>query len=113
MSDKGVVKLYVSHDMLGREVDLEVSVGYTVTSRGRPAKTQGDPNNCYPEEAAEFEIDDIVQVGFNGQRWDVDFADLPLAVRNRAEDMVSDEIYEGQPEDDRWRDDDIDDRDER
>jgi hypothetical protein len=113
MSDKGVVKLYVSHDMLGNEVELDVFVGYTVTSRGRPAKTQGDPNNCYPEEAAEFEIDKVAHVGFLGMRWVIDFFDLPMSVCKRAEEMITDEIYEGQPEDDHERDDDIDDREER
>lgn len=104
MSNTGEVKACISHDMLGREVEIEAVIGYTVLSRGRPAKTQGDPSDCYPEEAAEFEVHEWVELSLGNLSWSVFFSDLPETVQQRANEMILDEIYEGQPEDDHDRD---------
>ena len=44
-------------DMMGFEWVVEID--YRVTSYGRPAQTYGPPENCYPAEGPEWEIESI------------------------------------------------------
>ena len=97
----GSVAVYLYPDLLGLEAEVRCTASYTVTSRGRPAKTQGDPNDCYPEEAPEFEVDDTVALEFQGLRWSAHFSDLPPLAQQEIEDKIYADIDEGDPDDDR------------
>jgi hypothetical protein len=50
----GTIKTF----LLGEELEIDVDVGFNVTSFGYPAKTYGPPEDCYPAEGPEFDLDD-------------------------------------------------------
>ena len=39
--------------------DFVVEIDYRITSRGYPAKTSGPPEDCYPAEGPEYDIESI------------------------------------------------------
>lgn len=61
-------------DMMG--ADFYATVEINVTSWGCPAKTYGDPYDCYPAEAPEFEVEEIIlqhdEPGALGAEWKID-----------------------------------------
>lgn len=43
----------------GEDKEVEVRLTFECVTRGCPAQLYGPPENCYPEEAAEFELDSV------------------------------------------------------
>ena len=61
MSYKVNTPFHVERD--GQEIELSIEGSY---SPGTPGKTFGPPENCYPSEPAEAEIE---LISFDGQPW--------------------------------------------
>lgn len=70
--------------------ETEIEITYRVTSWGRPAKISGPPENCYPDEPAEVEIDAIRLLG---TQTEIKLTDAEM-------ERIEDEIYDNLPEDD-------------
>lgn len=90
----GSVAVYLYPDLLGLEAEVRCTASYRVLSRGRPAKTQGDPNDCHPEEAPEFEVDGQVVLEFQGLRWSAHFSDLPPLAQQQIEDRIYEDMFD-------------------
>ena len=58
----------ITHEFFGREYLIDFDLA--LTSRGCPARLSGPPEDCYPAEAAEWEIDGDPEV------WTLKLADV-------------------------------------
>lgn len=50
--------MIVTVEIIDQEFEVEFS--YRVTAKGRPARTYGPPEDCYPAEPMEWEIDGAI-----------------------------------------------------
>lgn len=51
----------VQTTVLGHIETIEVEIGYTVSNSGCAAQTYGPPENCYPAEGIEVDLDETFQ----------------------------------------------------
>lgn len=86
-------------ERLGAEIDIEVEYAF---DRGSPGKTYGPPEQCYPPEASELEIERAWVLDEYGKRaWEIELSDEEIT-------FLIDTINEDQefylPEDEEWWD---------
>ena len=68
--------------------DFVIEFDYTVTSPGYPARTYGLPEDCYPAEGIEYQIDDI--------RLFLDGSNEPLDIPLWMQGILMDELLTSQ-----------------
>ncbi len=76
------------HDSQEEEFDVDVTFDYTI-SKGRPAKLNAAPEDCYPEEYPELEIE-LVTAEINYGSHKVDLKD------SRWWDVIEEELNESE-----------------
>lgn len=76
----------------GEDLDQEIEVTFTLHP-GTPAKTYGLPENCYPAEPAEYEIESATLDGDTIELSDEEPADV---IEWLSENLDDDEDYDGE-----------------